>query len=333
MHIAIYNDTIGSSNFGCQLVSHSLRRALTDIYPDSSLEFIPMGELRACTSIPDLIIINGEGSFGHITAIPAGFDLLRFVLDSYKGKAPIYLVNTSVQVPLTFISQAENLLKQCDLVTLRESLSYNFLKENTSLSNLKVFPDLGTYYFKDREQTGKDVDITFGLGAILKFIRPTSIKIKEYVEIFNELAQDNYSIAVLDFPGNPMSDLKALSPFLSPKILNVNGTFEDYFNIVSRAKLNVTGRHHGAVMSFIGRTPFYTFESNMWKTEGDQLIYGPFDSFTFTKFEKEELKSNIVKNLNKFSEYTTLLNSNYNTLKYLFDGHIRVTRDNSLTGL
>ena len=111
MNITVFNDTIGSPNFGCQLVSNSIRKAISDNYPGSIVDFIPMFELRRSHNKPDIIIINGEGSFGHVTAVPEGFRLLSLVLNTYKGIAPIYLVNVSVQVPVEFIPEAENLLK------------------------------------------------------------------------------------------------------------------------------------------------------------------------------------------------------------------------------
>jgi len=333
MNITVFNDTIGSPNFGCQLVSNSIRKAISDTYPGSTVDFIPMHKLRRSHHKPDIVIINGEGSFGHVTAVPDGFRLLSFVLNNYKGIAPVYLVNCSVQVPVEFIPEAENLLKECDVVSLREMCSYNFLKENTKLDNLKVFPDLGTYMFKDEKEVDANIDIVFGFGALLKFLGVNHPKIKEYVEVFNELAEEGYTVKAQEFPGNPMNDLKLIAQYTSDKVELVGGTYEDYFNTVKRAKLNVTGRHHGAVMSFIGRTPFYTFESNMWKTEGDQLMYGPFNQFIFKEFNKAELKENIITELNKYETYKLQIDKTFNTLYNLFDGHIRVTNDLNLKGL
>lgn len=331
MHIALYNDTIKSSNFGCQLVSHSLRKAISYYYPDCTVEYLPMERAIKCKKAPDIIIINGEGSFGHVTRVAGGYPMLAYILDNYK--VPVYLVNTSIQVPQSYIKTAEKLLSRCALVTLREPLSYEFLKKNTLLTNLKIFPDIGTYLLKDELEPTKNIDIAFGLGAIVKFIGKDSIKIKEFAEIFNELAEQGFTVVAQEFPGNPINDLKALKPYLSHKVMINDGLFKDYFDTVKRARLNVTGRHHGAVMSFMGKTPFYTYESNMWKTEGDQLLYGPFDKFTFKKFDKNELKKNIIRNLNKYVEHRQTLDSKYLEMKNLFGGHIEVTKNDKLQGL
>jgi len=331
MHIALYNDTINNKNFGCQLVSHSLRKALSDYYPDSTVEYLPMERAVKCKKTPDIIIVNGEGSFGHVSKIVGGYSMLTYILDNYK--VPVYLVNTSIQVPQSYIETTEKLLSRCALVTLREPISYEFLKKNTSLTNLKIFPDIGTYLLKDEPEPIKDIDIAFGLGAIVKFIGKESIKIKEFVEIFNELAEQGYTVVAQQFLGNPINDLEALKPYLSHKVMTNDGLFKDYFDTVKRARLNITGRHHGAVMSFMGKTPFFTYESNMWKTEGDQLLYGPFDKFTFKKFDKSKLKENIISNLNKYIDHRQTLDSKYSVIKNTFGGHIEVTKNNKLQGL
>lgn len=332
MHIVVYNDTIKSKNFGCQLVSHSLRKAIADIYPSDSVEFIGMEKLEHPKQKPDVIIINGEGSFGSNFKTPGGFKLLEFIINTYYGKVPLYLVNTSIQVSVEYLKQVEYLLAKCELITLREPISYRFLVNNTSLTNMRIFPDLGTYFFSSGNIT-KDLDIVFGLGAILKNIDPHSREVREYASIINELAEQGYTVGVQQFPGNPINDYEALKPYLSSKVLVNNGTFIDYFNFVKRARLNVTGRHHGSVMSFVGKTPFYTFESNMWKTEGDQLLYGPFDQFTFRDFDKEQLKNNIILNLNRYQEFSEILEGKYAELRPIFDGHIRITKQNDLKGV
>lgn len=335
MHITVYNDTVGSLNFGCKLVSQSLRDLISKYYPSATVEYIPMHSKENGNPKTDLVIINGEGSFGRIDKkLPDGFNLLSKVTKHHKNTA-IHLVNTTIQCKRDDLTKVLPLLKQCSSITLREPLSYEFLKKNTDLKNIKVFPDLGTYVFKDYFPTEKDIDIVFGFGALYKKLSKSKHlpKIREYVEVFNELAAEGYKVVAQDFPGNPKGDLDILKKYTSKDIVEQKGTYVDYFKTVQRAKLNVTGRHHGAVMSFIGRTPFYTFNSNMWKTEGDQLLYGPFNQFEFEDFEKEELKSNIVNELKKYNKYREQIDLNFKELNSLFDGHIKHIIDSELQGI
>ena len=102
----------------------------------------------------------------------------------------------------------------------------------------------------------------------------------------------------------------------------VNLPQREIINIVKRAKLHVTGRHHGSIMSFMGRTPFISFQSNMWKTEGDQLLYGPFNSFDFRSITTGDLKKLVVDGLNKYPEWRTKLDIRYSKLQSDFGSQI-----------
>jgi hypothetical protein len=323
MNVVVYNDTIHSPNFGCQLVSNSIRKYFSDQYPSYNIEYKQEETFFPPSTLPDKIIINGEGSFGHKSKNPKGWKLLQDILDWSKS-IPVYLVNTTIHTSSNkLISQADN-LNACYKVSVREPLSKQFLDRH-NITHSVVYPDIGCYFFKNHLEVKKDIDICFGLGSIAKFFKPGYYNIlQNYVNVFNELADIGYKIAVLNFPGNPKDDLQYLSPFISKKITVGGTSFEDYFKYVSRSKVNVTGRHHGAIMSFMGKTPFITFESNMWKTEGDQLLYGPFDSFNFLEGDTSTLKAKIYNILDNYSLYQNILNNNYNTLSPDFSKHLDI---------
>ena len=120
MHsILVLNDTIRSKNFGCQLVSHSLRKTLNEVYPDSNVTFVPVNDKGFRPELGyDLVIVNGEGSFGHHYKMPDGFPnngpIMRWYMD--RG-VDVYLVNLSIQCSLDMLKAHEEFLSRCKLVT------------------------------------------------------------------------------------------------------------------------------------------------------------------------------------------------------------------------
>lgn len=327
MNVVIYNDHINSPNFGCKLVGNSIRKLVKEKFPNANIIYKKDETFKPIQNInqnkPDIIIINGEGSFGHHYKEVKGWKLLEDIIGHYK--APTFLVNVTIQGPDGDLSDKQiNLLKKCTRIFTREKLSEDFLYTQ-GIKDVQTFPDAGCYYFKDEPPVDKDIDIVFGGGSLFKMIKLESVE--SYVQAFNKLADDGYSVELVDFPGYirkvPKSDVKILKPYCSPKIkINEGGTFEDYYNIVKRAKVHVTGRHHGAVMSFMGRTPFITYQANMWKTEGDQLLYGPFDSFDFKETTTDELELLVLNGLTKYREWRNLLDKRYEELEPSFGAQI-----------
>jgi hypothetical protein len=327
MHrVLVLNDTIGSKNFGCQLVSNSVRKVIGKYYPESKVDYIGFQTKNPTPPAedPDVVIINGEGSYGHHTQNPAGFSKLHKITSYYFDRGiPVHLVNVSIQIPLQFLKEVEAFLSKFTTIGLREPISYLFLLKNTKLKNIRLYPDLGTAYFKE-ESTVKDIDFCVGFGSISKQHNSIKAQTDKYFRVISNLKSEGYSIKYLGFPGNPFSDGSLASRYLTDIEIEED-TFESYYHSVKRAKINLTGRHHGAVMSFVGKTPFMSFNSNMWKTEGDQLMYGPFDYFRFEDLNEEQLTLYCKDTLTRYSPQRALLDERYNDLQPLFEGHIVCT--------
>lgn len=324
MHkILVLNDTIISENYGCQLVSYSLRKALTKFFPNSVIDFYTYNQtFNGFNNGYDLVIVNGEGSFGHHFNYPDGFRKLTAPMSKLLDKGiPVHLVNLSVQCDLHTLKAHIPLFKRLSSISVREPISYLFLHQNTNLTNIKLFPDIGTCYFAE-EEVEKKYDFAFGFGALAKEHRSITTQIDRYFDAIQILQDEGYSIKFLGFPGNPFNDKKLAEDKLKD-ITIVDDGFQSYYHAVKEAKLNVTGRHHGAVMSFAGKTPFMSFEANMWKTEGDQLIYGPFDYCYLRSIQTEPFVNWCRDSYIRANEQRTILENNYRLLKPLFYGHIQ----------
>ena len=334
MDILILNDTINSDNYGCQLVSHSIRKTMREVYPSASIYYQPMGSYSKETRTFDKVIINGEGSFGHRFQIPGGFgaQMIGIIKHFLSSNTPIYLVNVSIQVSKEILEPHIPLLNRLEVVALREPLSYMYCKK-LGLTNIKLFPDLGTAYFEEESIDKKTLDFCFGLGAITKMREKIEKPLQNYINVINKIAEEGYKCAFLDFPSNPASDLNIAGSRLHPAIKHITGGFENYYDAVKTAKYNITGRHHGMVMAFAGKTPSASFDSNMWKTEGDQMLYGPNGYFHFAANNEKELYSFIMENYSNCEVDTLKLNDKYTRLKPYFKGHIECTIDNNTEGM
>lgn len=326
MHkVLVLNDTIISKNFGCQLVSHSLRKTLSKYYPDSHIDYVPYNVKSINTDNNyDVVIVNGEGSFGHHRNPPDGF--IKFVEPCnyfFNKGVPVHLVNCSIQIPLDVLQRFVPFLAKFETIGLREPISYLYLYKNTSLSNIKLYPDLGTSYFNE-EETQKTIDFCFGFGALGKEHNSLQPQIQDYFNVVRNIISEGYSVKYLGFPGNPFNDSHLAGKYIQG-VEVIETSFKEYYHTVKKATINVTGRHHGAIMSFIGKTPFMSFESNMWKTEGDQFFYGPFDYFRFRDLNTDQLTMYCIDSYRKSEAQTNLLKSRYEDLKPLFEGHVVCT--------
>tara|TARA_E500000318_G_scaffold104804_1_gene111127 strand:- start:1107 stop:2183 length:1077 start_codon:yes stop_codon:yes gene_type:complete len=318
MTIGVVNDTINSKNFGCQLVSNSIRKYLEKIDSISEIKYYAFNRnLKTIKDELDLVIVNGEGSFGHHSNYPEGFTKFQDALSQlFKKDIPVYLVNFTYQSK-DFKKHIE-FLKKCTKVTVREPLSYLALKSR-GVSNVQLFPDFGASYFKFHTPV-KKYDIVFGLGSVSKKLGRKSEKYKEYAELINSYST-NYKVAFLEFPANPITDLVAVKQFLNKDVEIIDGNFEDCYNAIHQSKLLVSGRHHATIMALIAQVPFISFDSNMWKTEGNQIFYGPYKHFNFSEDNsKKKDKINFI--LKRLDEYTKLARTNHIKLKPYFSGHL-----------
>ncbi len=319
MKILLLNDTIISKNLGCQLVSHMLRDTFKQVYDEVEITFVNtlqksyLEQRSKFKKEYDVVYVNGEGSMS------AGGELKLYeaVKASLKRAPAVYLCNFTFDPRVQFqnfvrrgeISKWLSVFKHCKAVTVRDPISYEFLK-NAGVNNLYLAPDIGTAIYDLSEKKQKNVRkrIMFGAGSFTKSSLFNSEKnVNNFSKIINHFAQKGYECDILDWPSNPVSDGQFLRGIKGPNIFHKKLNFQDYYENCKDSLLNVTGRHHGSVMSYAASCPFMTYKSNMWKTEGDLMFYqGSMQDYwlqaDIKNFNTDQWIAKIEHNLNRYEE-------------------------------
>ena len=272
----LVNDTIDSKNLGCQLVSHSLRRMFSKHLPDHTFDSIKLDQRKiSLKNEYEFAFVNGEGSLAgkkNKTIFDACNEL-------NNKKIPVYLNNFTFD-PRT-INKTYNKAFEKDFldlvsndniknISVRDPLSFLYLKK-IGVNKVRLFPDAGVFY-DSKTTTKKNKYVCFGGGSISKVIkRVKKENIDSLKQIFKFISSKGYDVKFLDWPSS-VYDYEFMKSALDG-IEIIKPDFKEYMTIVGNSSLNVTGRHHGCVMSYNVGTPFITFRANMWKTEGDSLLY------------------------------------------------------------
>lgn len=175
----------------------------------------------------DIVIINGEGSL-HDSPDWFSFLIDNIIRDKRKlfEDKKIVLINSLWQN--MDHGYMDRFLDRLDLITLRESLSYNeLIKDYRKDDKISVVPDL---------IFALDQPPSIGYGdSVVEDIRD---KLKK---------RDNYL---------PMNFIKNMPDVYS------------YMSWLKSLELYVTGRFHGVCLSILTKTPFLAIPSNSHKIEG-----------------------------------------------------------------
>ena len=338
MKVFVALDTMESQNLGCQLVSHQLRNfinnssQITSSYYSSTFaegglnRYLHKHDVEELIE-SDIVYVNGEGSCSALEMPRRIRHIFKLAWEYHK---PVYFCNFTFDPRWQFkkIVSKEDVdfwldnLSKCKVVTVRDPISYQYLKRH-ELKNLFLYPDLGTSYQPPIERSPKNI-VMLGGGSIIKKIIPAKeIYIQKFQEIIDHYSP-RYEFVVPDWPSNPESDGEFLKDLTNVK--HVSPTYSEYYNLCSQSVLNITGRHHGAVMSFAAGCPFLVYQSNMWKMEGDNLFYGTnplLDIFRIdTEFDKWiAVIDSVLDNLDQVHDEVKKRQKN---ILPFAEGHIRV---------
>ncbi|MEO9965624.1 MAG: polysaccharide pyruvyl transferase family protein [Reichenbachiella sp.] len=243
----------------------------------------------------DKVIINGEGSF-IFTKVPRRdhcFQLFTIELAKYFNKEA-YLVNammspcpdTGLNTKMLDISLET--LQKCEQVYLRDKMSGELLDQHGSIGQ-KIVPDAlftwKNYYPQSLKPEARSDRMTFYSEDIPAFndslfpdeyicISGASVPRSEkdrkgwteyFVKLVSELKSQFHEELILVNPGGD-SFLKEVSEVTNLRYIDSSTNVMLGANILSNAKMYLSGRYHPSIMAALGGTPCVFFGSNSHKT-------------------------------------------------------------------
>ena len=193
-------------------------------------------DIDSALSKGELIIINGEGSLHDHPRVSTAF--FPYIMNNLRENQKAILINAVWQNMDYY--EIKSHIKRLDLISFRESYSYNNFKENFIHSNLYIIPDF-LFYFDDID---KRQIIGYG-DSVLHRIRSTFKR------------EDNYF---------PLGFIDSGS-YRDPDAVNIPSIYA-YITWLKTLDLYITGRFHGVCLAVLANVPFLTYNSNCHKIEG-----------------------------------------------------------------
>jgi len=348
MKILLVCDTSTNPNLGCQANTAAMYQNILKYQPKADINCVTLRDLllnkpiqmatrthrkgkpvnRTSTGISlgsyDHMIINGEGGMGEygggrLSAVSSGvFDLIH---RAKKSKAKVHMVNYTHNIR----SGPNNVTAKhaygiCDSVCVREPLSYDRVRPLHD--QVKLFPDLASTHTKPDVE--RENIIMVGGGTCLK-VTPTEVAYAAYERIIKHLMEyKDYQIIVVGWPSMKKGDDEFFNGFMSKyklPVKHINLTYyQDYIDLCAKSVLNVTGRHHGVVMSFLAGCPMVPIDAKSCKVRGDSWLYGTGDILRLTDGNIEDHLDSYLTQLKRLSER---LIRRYQEFQPYLDGHIR----------
>jgi exopolysaccharide biosynthesis predicted pyruvyltransferase EpsI len=268
--VLLINDTSNEAHIGSRSVVNLIRNLceLHGMFLQDTLNRLQMQEyepkvLSEMIGRNDIILINGEGSLHHHPRIATQFFplIMRIIPQNKK----IALINALWQkMDYKDIKQH---IRKIDIISFRESLSYDDFHKNFKHKNTRVVPDLIFYNnFNDINKIGYS-------DSVNKKIRDTFKR------------QGNYM---------PLNFIDS-GTYLHPTQLTYP-SLQAYILWVKSLDLLITGRFHGVCLSVLANTPFLAYESNSHKIRGLLKDLG-CQKCLISKREHEESHAQIAKKI------------------------------------
>lgn len=270
MKAILINDTSNECHIGSQQVVETIHKycekykiEIVNSFTRSQIVENPRFIIAQGNTV-DLVIINGEGTFHHYPRYTLSF--FPPLMEGLKGNNKIVLINTVWQD--IYYKNLENHLDKIDLISVRESSSYNEI--------IKIYPE-------------EKVIITPDLIFDLKYLRKHKIGYGDSVyqndrTLLKE--HENY------FPLTTIEEGTYEKPLKVAK-----ADIGAYLNWLSSLDLYVTGRFHGVCLALICGIPFLARKSNSHKIEGlledigcNDLLLGSFDEIESKTKQAQEIR-------------------------------------------
>jgi len=350
MRILLTCDTSTNPNLGCQANTAALYENILKYQPETDIDCITLRSLlngrritmrervyRGGKSITrttgglsiqnyDFMIINGEGGMGEyskdrLSNVSKG--IFSLIHKAKNAGVKTYMVNYTHNIHSKGNNrQAQHAYADCVGVSVREPMSFDRVKP--LFPKVKLFPDLTCTHKK--ADTWRDNIIMVGGGTCLKTVS-TDVAMKGYKRIVDQLLQykHQYEIVLVGWPSMIKGDDVFFNEFMKRYKLPVERVnvvyFKDYIRLCSQASLNITGRHHGTVMSFLSGCPFLPIASKSCKVDGDNLLYR--GGGRVLKLTDRDIEDQVEDHVARIGELGEQIQHRYTELKPYFDGHIR----------
>lgn len=324
MRVAYFINTFKSTNWGGQATSTGIQYLLNIQYPDA--EFIPLdlpdlpfkklkllrgyyekSLLKAILNKNDNQVIfylkkmnisedffdgfshicfNGEGAVHYRSG-----HLIRFLgllyLAKQKGK---YVASINQTVDLNSNKYLEKGLVQvyneCDYVSVREPLSYNYLR-SLGVDSCQLIPDavyglpnLSSEYITDVTNKYKLEVKNYITMTGSSFLERDLKSYKFFDNIINYTLQSFRETKII-FLSNAKTDLYLINKFLDKNenlrkhievIDSKDTSFYEAMAVIASSKLLIGGRQHPNIFAFIYKTPYIPLEGNTFKNLGVAIL-------------------------------------------------------------
>lgn len=215
----------------------------------------------------DFIAINGEGSLYDLQK--KGINIINYIkmAKAKNAKLKVLLLNSTFDLKNDKLR--DMIVKTSHLVDLygaREKISLQNLN-NLGIHNVVLQPDF-LYEKINFSIEKKDYIVIGGNSNYYRPDRPKYDAMGAYDYVIETLKK-NYEIILYSAD---MSDIKFMDPLSRKhglKHLSCKSTrWEEGFEILSRAKMSISGRYHPSIMALCGITPCFFISANNCKMLG-----------------------------------------------------------------
>lgn len=251
----------------------------------------------------DALVVNGEGSF--IFSTPIWRESLIISMEIYwalkLGKKVFFLNAMFSDDPHSahneeMVNLVDDILSKCDVVTVREEISYKYVKEYLPNVNAQLYPDALFSWFELINDEHKVDDIKYYMAHSaeadilykgVSFIDDYALvaassasvisddkekTIEVYCNLVNrakkELNMQVYLIQVCE--GDEF--LNEVGIRTKTIVIPMETPIVAAAKILANARVFISGRYHPAIMASLGGTPCVFMTSNSHKTKSVQMI-------------------------------------------------------------
>lgn len=278
-NVLLINDTSNEAHIGSRSVVNVIRKLCKNngMHLNDTLNRLQIDEYNQVTlcgmiNRNDIVMINGEGSLHHHPRVATQF--FPVIMKLIPANKKIVLINALWQ-EMNYEGIQQD-LEKIDILSFRESMSYEDFHKNFKHPDTRIVPDL--IFFNNFNNINK-IGYT---DSVTKEIRNTFKRQPTYMPL-------NY----ID-----------TGTYLYPKRLTYP-SLHAYILWLKSLDLLITGRFHGVCLSALANTPFLVYGSNSHKIEGVLKDMGCEKLLISKRHEETDMAEEAKRIFPKSQEYVT----------------------------